>query len=210
MVGICGPNGSGKTTLLKTILGLIKPTEGKVLVFGKPITKDTQMRIGYMPQLKGYSKEFPAKVKDVVSMGRYPIRGLFKRLTRKDWEIIERVMNDTQLSELADRPIGQLSGGQFQRVMLAQALAKQPEIILLDEPTSALDFRMTIKFMDLLKELNEKYGLTVIAVHHDLQLLKDYTDRIICIDKAVEWEGNPQDADLDEALLRIFFYKTTH
>ncbi len=210
MLGICGPNGSGKTTLLKSILGLVKPKSGQVLLFGKPISKSNLLKVGFMPQLQQLKPEFPARVKDVVMMGRYGKIGLIRRPSKTDKERVRQILKDTDLEELADRPIGQLSGGQLQRVMLAQALARDPEIILLDEPTSALDIRMTIKFMEILKSLNQKYELTIVAVHHDLQLLRDYTTRIVCIDKAIEWEGDPKDAELNETLLRIFFYKSIH
>ncbi|RMG31071.1 MAG: metal ABC transporter ATP-binding protein [Methanobacteriota archaeon] len=210
MVGICGPNGSGKTTLLKSILGLVQPKAGNVRILGKPLMKENLLKIGYMPQLQQLKPEFPARVKDVVMMGRYGRIGLLKRPRKEDLNRVNEILKETDLLHLADRPIGQLSGGQLQRVMLAQALARDPLLILLDEPTSALDIRMTIKFMEILKSLNRNYGLTIVAVHHDLQLLRDYTTRIICIDKAIEWEGDPKDADLNEALLRIFFYKTIH
>lgn len=210
MIGICGPNGSGKTTLLKSILGLVEPTQGSIQFMGQPISKESILKIGYMPQLQSLPPEFPARVKDVVMMGRFGRIGLFKRPNQEDRTRVQEILEETDLLHLADRPIGKLSGGQLQRVMLAQALAREPELILLDEPTSALDIRMTIKFMEILKNLNQKYGLTIIAVHHDLQLLKEYTSRIICIDKAIEWEGDPKDAKLDEALLRIFFYKSIH
>ncbi len=210
ILGICGPNGSGKTTLLKTMTGLIKPSQGRIRLFGKPFSKEMLNWIGYMPQLRKHDTGFPATVRDVVMMGRYAKLGLFKRPTSTDNQIVDEVLEETHLIEIQKKPIGKLSGGQFQRVMLAHALAKQPKVLLLDEPTSALDFRMTTSFMELLEELNRKYRMTIVAVHHDLQLLKDHATRIVCLDKAVEWIGSPNDANLDEILLRVFFYRTPH
>ncbi|MHA2248945.1 MAG: metal ABC transporter ATP-binding protein [Candidatus Kariarchaeaceae archaeon] len=212
LIGICGPNGSGKTTLLKAILGLLPLDQGEIKLYGHPARerKDLLRYIGYVPQIKAIDQNFPALVKDIVMMGRYAHLGLVKRPTASDWDIVDLVMEEVDIHELADRNIGALSGGQFQKVLLAKALAQEPRVLLLDEPTSALDFRMTTSLMHLLQRLNTEVNLTIISVHHDLQLLKEHMTRIVCMDRTVEWSGKPDDADLDETLLRLFFYNSAH
>ncbi|MDH5646480.1 MAG: metal ABC transporter ATP-binding protein, partial [Candidatus Heimdallarchaeota archaeon] len=167
-VGICGPNGSGKTTLLKSILGIIKPISGFVNVNGINILnkQHDKKEIGYVPQLRKISPHFPGFVIDIVSMGRTSRKKIGHWLNNYDKSIIKKAMEDAEISHLANQPIGKLSGGQLQRVMIARALAQEPNILLLDEPTSALDYRMTKNVMTLLQKLNSQNGLTIISVHH--------------------------------------------
>ena len=211
-LGICGPNGSGKTTLFNTILGLKKPTSGEIIFHAENFDSDRSVaqQIGYVPQMEAVDRNFPAKVKDIVMMGRTPRLGLFRKPTKLDKQIVEHAMHSTGVDQLRNMPIGQLSGGQLQKVMVARALAQRPKILLLDEPTSAMDYKSTAGFMELLKEINEKEKLTILAIHHDLHLMKDYASRIICMDRSIEWMGNPNDSTLDETLFRLFFYKSAH
>jgi zinc transport system ATP-binding protein len=206
-LGICGPNGSGKSTLLKTVVGLLKPDKGEI-EFAK--RDDKKFQVAYVQQMREFDRNFPALVKDVVMMGRAPHVGLFRRYGAKDHEIVENVMKLVGVEHLKDKPQGQLSGGQFQKVAIARAMAQEPDVIILDEATSALDYRASAQFMNLLRKLNQEKNITIIAVHHDLGMLKEYATRIICMDRTVEWTGKPEDAKLDETLLRLFFYNSPH
>jgi len=108
------------------------------------------------------------------------------------------------MDNMAHRPIGHLSGGQQQKVMIAQALATSPSILLLDEPTSALDFKMTKNVMDILKQLNERYGITIVTIHHNLRIIKSYTKRVIAINKTLVYDGSPNDALFDEIIEEMY------
>lgn len=206
-LGICGPNGSGKSTLLKTMVGLLKPDKGEIEFIKRD---DKKFQVAYVQQMREFDRNFPALVKDVVMMGRASHAGLFKRYQKKDHEIVDRVMKLVGVDHLRDKPQGQLSGGQFQKVAIARAMAQEPDVIILDEATSALDYRASAQFMNLLRKLNQEKNITIIAVHHDLSMLKEYASRIICMDRTVEWTGAPEDAKLDETLLRLFFYNSPH
>ena len=210
IIGICGPNGAGKTSLLKAILGLIKPYKGQIKVYGQPIQtsgnlfKKQHFKIGYVPQLRAIDRNFPALVKDVVMMGRYPKIGLFKRPSKKDWEIVYEALRAIDMYYMRNRPIGHLSGGQQQKVFIARALALEPSILLLDEPTAALDFRMTASIMQLLRKLRDDKNMTIVSIHHDLELLKENSTRIVCLNKSVAWTGPPDDPELDEILRKVY------
>ena len=209
-IGICGPNASGKTTLLKTILGIIKPFQGIVTLFGKDVSKGglshaDRFRIGYVPQLLNIDRNFPASVQDVILMGRYSRIGLFRRIRKEDrqkaWEAAEKV----HLEDTLKRPIGHLSGGQQQKVLIAQVLAQNPEILMMDEPTSALDFKMARSVMKLLDELNRNYGLTIFTINHNIRLLREFSQRIICINKRIAFDGSPNDPVLESVVEKVFF-----
>ncbi len=207
-VGICGPNGSGKTTLLKTIIGLIEPLTGQVALFGQEIRdkipKEIRFKIGYVPQITEIDRNFPALVRDVVEMGRYAKAGLVKSLTAEDKQKAMDALKLVDMDYMAERPIGHLSGGQQQRVLIAQALAAEAEVLLLDEFTSALDFRMTEEIMELLDFLNHTHGITIVNVGHNLELLRAYCSRMICINKVIAFDGSTKDPELDSAIDRVF------
>ena len=207
-LGICGPNGSGKTTLLKTIMGLIKPLTGQIALFGEiiedKIPKETKFRFGYVPQITDIDKNFPALVKDVVEMGRYAKAGIVKSLTKEDKQKALDALKLVDMDHMLERPIGHLSGGQQQRVLIAQALAAEADVLLLDEFTSALDFKMTEEVMELLDYLNHTHGITIVTVGHNIEILRAYCNRIVCIDKIIAYDGTPDDPDLDVVIGRIF------
>jgi ABC-type Mn2+/Zn2+ transport system ATPase subunit len=208
-VGICGPNGSGKTTLLKTLLGIKEASVGIINIFGKNITntdipKAIKLKIGYVPQQNPIDRNFPALVKDVVLMGRYAQIGIGKPFTSKDHEAVKEALKTIEMLEFKNRPIGHLSGGQQQKVLIARALVSNPEILLLDEPTAALDFKMTKKIMKLLASLNKELGLTILTIHHNFEIIREFSSRIICLDKRIIWDGSPEDDKLDEILNSLF------
>ena len=209
-VGICGPNGSGKTTLLKALLGTKETSTGEIKLFGKNVTntaipKEIKLKIGYIPQQNPIDRNFPALVKDVVLMGRYAHIGVGKPFTSKDHDAVEVALNTIDMLDFKNRPIGHLSGGQQQKVMIARALVSNPEILLLDEPTSALDFKMTKKIMELLSSLNKEFGLTILAIHHNFEIIREFSSRIICLNKRVIWDGSPEDKKLDNVLTSLFY-----
>ena len=209
IVGICGPNGSGKTTLLKVILGKVKPFKGSIKILGQDISqglsKELKLKIGYVPQVQKIDRHFPATVSDVVMMGRYSQIGIGKRPSKLDKEIVHKALHDVHLQAFKDRPIGHLSGGQQQKVMIARALAQEPEILLLDEPTSALDFKIGEDLMNLIKNLNENKNLTIIMVQHNIKILQDYSDRLICLNVRMAYDGPPKDSQIPEIIQKVFF-----
>jgi zinc transport system ATP-binding protein len=191
-VGVVGPNGAGKTTLLKTILGLVRPTTGRTRVFGRgPGARDAG--IGYVPQRQSIEERFPATALDVVALGRLNARGLAARLGKDDRLAAARALDRVGVAALADRPVGALSGGEQRRVMLAQALCAEAQLLVLDEPTIGLDLPAEQAFYALLAELQRDLGLTVIAVSHDLVALASACDELICINKTMHVHGHPED-----------------
>lgn len=207
-IGICGPNGSGKTTLMKTMIGTIKPYTGQIALFGEEIKDhiplEIRHKLAYVPQISEFDRNFPALVKDVARMGRYAKAGVVKSLTKMDKQIAMDALRIVDMDYAAERPFGHLSGGQQQRVLIAQALATEAEVILLDEFTSALDFRMTEDIMELLDFLSYTQNITVVTVGHNLELLRAYCNRIVCINKIIAFDGEPKDPDLDKAINTIF------
>ncbi len=209
-IGICGPNASGKTTLLKTMLGVVKPFQGRVLLFGKElgkkgISQDDRFRIGYVPQILNIDRRFPALVEDVILMGRYGRIGLLKPPGKKDKQLVRDAAEKVDLETILKRPIGHLSGGQQQKVLIAQILAQNPEVLIMDEPTSALDFKMARSVMETLKDLNQNYGLTIITINHNIRILREFSQRIICLNRKVHFDGDPNAPTLEQAIERTFF-----
>ncbi|WP_353570217.1 ABC transporter ATP-binding protein [Candidatus Albibeggiatoa sp. nov. BB20] len=181
-LGIIGPNGGGKSTLLKIILGLLKPTQGHVNIFGKPPAKQ-RVHIGYVPQFAAFPRHFPISVQETVLMGRLGISRSWLGFNREDKAIAQHAMQTTHIADLAQRQIGRLSGGQLQRVLIARALACQPKILILDEPTANIDQRVEEDIFDLLKELNRE--LTVLVVSHDIGFISAYVSRVACLNKTL-------------------------
>jgi zinc transport system ATP-binding protein len=203
-IGIFGPNGSGKTTLLKVILGLIKPFTGEIRKFSSSILKNKQLKIGYVPQNPTVSKTFPATVLEVVEMGLYGKVGFLKPLKPEHRKMAEKALHLVYMGNYKNRPIGHLSGGELQKVMVARALAFEPELILLDEPTSSLDFVMTRDLMELLTELNKDLNITIICVNHHLDLLVPFCTRILIMNKTILYDGLPNDPTMNQVINEVF------
>ncbi|PXF53842.1 MAG: heme ABC transporter ATP-binding protein [Candidatus Methanophagaceae archaeon] len=182
-LGIIGPNGSGKTTLLRTISRILRPRKGTILLDERAIEelneRDFACKFALVPQETAINFEFSAL--DIVLMGRNPHLGRWELESQKDIEIAKRCMELTNCWHLADRRITELSGGEKQLVLIARALAQEPEVLLLDEPTSHLDINYQIEIMELLKRLTMQEGLIVIAVIHDLNLAAHYCDRLVLL-----------------------------
>jgi zinc transport system ATP-binding protein len=194
LVGIIGPNGAGKSTLLSVILGLVKPTSGEIRLFGNPISSLGLRRIGYVPQ-KAQPRDinFPSTVYETVLMGRVPKAGLFHRLAGEDHQKVKEVLERLELSDLKDRRIGLLSGGQSQRVFLAKALVSDPEILILDEPTSSVDAPSRREFYDILGKLNHESGVTLILSSHDIGIVTALAKRVVCINRTLFFCGDTRE-----------------
>ena len=203
-IGIFGPNGSGKTTFLKTIIGLIEPNSGRVRVLGSENIKKVRSKVGYVPQNISVKRTFPATVLEVVEMGLFGKIGFMKPLRTDDKKQAEEAIHMVHLEAYKNRPIGHLSGGELQKVMVARALASKPKILLLDEPTSALDFMMVQDLMKLLIELNNKLNITIIAINHHLDLLQPYCTRLLLMDGTIIYDGKPDNPQIDSIIKQIF------
>ena len=182
-LGIVGPNGSGKTTLLRTITGMITPDTGRVFLAGNDVqhlsSRTRSRHLAVVPQETSVAFDFT--IEDVITMGRNPYVGRFEGRQRADIEAVEEAMQRTEVTEFADRPISEVSGGERQRVLLARAIAQETPVLLLDEPTASLDIHHQIHTLDLITELVTD-GKTVIAAIHDLNLAARYCDELLLLD----------------------------
>ena len=192
---VIGPNGGGKTTLIRLLLGLEKKTKGSIRLFGKKQKKFKEWnKIGYVPQrVSQIDAYFPATVEEVVKMGRTAKRGLFKRESQNDRDIVKQAMSKMDVSNLKDKLIGELSGGQRQRVMIARALASEPEVLILDEPNTGVDMVSQNRFYTLLRELNKKDGMTILFITHDVGVIADDIQNMLCINQTLLACNNPHE-----------------
>ncbi len=186
-LGIIGPNGGGKSTLLKIMLGLIKPSKGKVKIYGKS-PYQSRKHIGYVPQYTSFDRQYPINVWDVVMMGRLNKTSLFKKYSDEDERIADESLEKVGMPRVKKRQIGQLSGGQLQRVLIARALAAKPKILLLDEPTTSIDPESETGLYDLLTELNEE--MTIIFVSHDVGAISQHVNSIACLNIKLHHHGS--------------------
>lgn len=186
-LGLVGPNGGGKSTLLKIVLGLLEPECGRVNVLGrKPV--DARRAIGYVPQFVTFPRDFPVSVQETVLLGRLGKTRAILGYRKSDKEVARRVMDETEITDLRTRPIGALSGGQVQRVLIARALACEPELLILDEPTSNIDMRAETDIFDLLKRLNAR--MTIVVVSHDIGFISQYVSLIACLNRTLLFHGS--------------------
>ncbi len=202
MIGIVGPNGAGKSTLLKSIMGLVPIASGFVKLFNESLKK-TRSKIAYVPQKESVDWDFPATVLDVVEMGRYSQKKLFKRLTKRDKEIAIEALQKVKMMEFAKKHISELSGGQQQRVFIARALAQEAETYFMDEPFSGVDVNSEKAIVDVLLQL-QKEEKTIFVVHHDLQSAINYFDWFILINKRVIASGPIDDVFTPELLKKTY------
>lgn len=207
---LIGPNGSGKTTFLKTIIKRLKPVAGVVLLENSIIEEiklkelSKKMAVVFTDKLQTELMT----VADVVGTGRYPYTGYFGTLSDNDKRIIEEAMQLVKIEELSDKLFDRLSDGQRQKVMLARALAQQPEIIVLDEPTSYLDIKNKLEFLSILKRLANDRGLTVIMSMHEVELATRISDRLACIKNGrLDRVGEPKKIFREGYLLELFDIK---
>jgi len=176
-VGILGPNGAGKSTFIKALLGLLKPVSGSVQFFGKTL-KTQRGKIAYVPQREAVDWDFPITVKELVLMGRYPKRGLFRWLQKEDVTAADACLERMGMLEFSKRQISELSGGQQQRVFLARALLQDADMYFLDESLSGVDHVSEEIIIATLQEMKNR-GKTIFMVHHDLNNAEKYFDWIL-------------------------------
>ena len=207
-IAIIGPNGAGKTTLLETINGLLPYTSGQGFVFGKMISKhrsEIRKNIGYVLQNFEIDPLAPFLCKDIVMSGRSGKIGMFRFATKEDWKEVWYSMGLVGMIDFAQRSIGKLSGGEFQKILLARALAQEPEILLLDEPFSNLDFSSRKQIEILLNRINEKHQITTVMVSHDLSFVPSKCKRVIVMDKGkIIMDGKKDGILTSDTINKIF------
>jgi zinc transport system ATP-binding protein len=198
-LAILGPNGGGKSTLLKLILGLVEKSSGTIKINGED-PKKNKSKVGYVPQFTKFNKKFPISVEEVVLMGRLKSNiSFFHKYTKQDKEKVVDIMKELNIFHLKNRQIGELSGGQLQKVLIARALFMNPRILLLDEPTASLDGAAKTQIYALLKKLNEK--ITIIIVTHDYGVVNSYVKNILCLNRKLYYHGEKgMDSKLVEAV----------
>ncbi|WP_430611790.1 ABC transporter ATP-binding protein [Enterococcus sp. DIV0876] len=204
---IIGPNGCGKSTLLKGLGRMLSLRQGKVVLFSKELqelsTREIAQKMAFLPQ--GIEAPSDTTVREVIELGRYPHQGLLRKVSIEDEQIIEEVLAQTELTDLAQQQIDSLSGGQKQRVWIAMALAQKTPVILLDEPTTYLDMGHQLDVLKLLASLQQKLSLTVVMVLHDLNLAARFADVMLAMkDGRLIQQGSVSEI-MQPALLKELF-----
>lgn len=191
-VGIVGPNGSGKSTLVKALLGLVDICDGSAALFGCPLARFSDwQRVGYLPQsLHLVNPVFPATVHETVGLGVLSLKSFPKRLNHDDRRKIDETLEELGVYDLKHKLIGELSGGQLQRVLLARAIVNDPELLILDEPTAALDPETRERFYSLIGSINRTRGVTVLLVTHDSGAIGQHASKMLYLDKKVLFFGS--------------------
>lgn len=185
-LGIIGPNGGGKTTLLKTILGLIKPTNGSIVFFKNDI-KTEKINIGYLPQINQIDKKFPISVHDVILSGMPVRHHIFSSYTKEQKEKVKNIAYRLGLDTFINKPIGELSGGQLQRTLLGRAIIDNPDLLILDEPNSYVDKRFETNFYKILEEINK--NTAIIMVSHDVGTVISLVKNIACVNEGLHYHS---------------------
>lgn len=187
-IGVIGPNGGGKTTLLKVLLGLITPFQGRIsYTFGNQ-HRDFRKSIGYLPQQNNIDKRFPISVREVVLSGLLSEKSFFKKYTRADMQKADRLLEENGLWDIRSNPVGEISGGQLQRVFLSRALISSPKLLILDEPDTFVDNRFEHELYMKLKELNKE--LAILLVSHDIGTISSYIKTIACVNTRLHYHNS--------------------
>lgn len=207
LAALVGPNGSGKTTLLRLLMGILKPFSGNVEFNGKSLMRfsrrEIARQIAFVPQELVMTYAF--RVNEMVTLGRTPYVGAISGPTRHDRLVVEGIMDLTDIRPLGNRLVTELSGGEKQRVMIAMALAQEPQILLLDEPTVHLDINHQVEIMELIKTLNREQGLTVLATMHELNLAALYFDDLVMLERGrIAASGTPSEVLSAERIRQVF------
>lgn len=197
-LGIIGPNGAGKTTLFQCMLGIVGDYKGEINLFGSDIKQNKKIlqKIGYVPQKKNVEQTFPATVKEIVSLG---VIGMKNR--RDD---IDMAIDFVELGAYRHKRIGELSEGQQQRAIIAKALVKQPELLILDEPTTGIDSATQERFYDLLTKLNKDKGITIVWSSHDMNAVERLANKVACIDRKLFFHGQSEDFFENEERMKSY------
>lgn len=190
IVGLIGPNGAGKSSLIKSVLHLI-PYEGRIEVAGL-VGPAARAKLAYVAQKSQVDVTFPITVRECVSLGFYQELGAFGRLTKAHWARVDEVLDQVGLTDLAKRPISALSGGQFQRMLVARCLVQEAEVILLDEPFVGIDSVSEGLIVGLLKELKAA-GKLILVVHHDLSKVRTYFDQVVLLNRRLIAAGGVEE-----------------
>lgn len=205
LIALLGPNGAGKSTLLKVILGLIRPTSGSVKLFGSQELIKNLKYVGYIPQsAQARDPNVPFSVYETVMLGRTPQVGLFHGVGAKDRQKVEEALKLFGIYELKDRKIGQLSGGQSQRVFLAKAMVAEPKLLLLDEPTSGVDTTSKSEFYATLERLNKEREITVILSSHDVGVITKIANKVLCINRSQFFCGENADFSASVEIHKVY------
>ncbi|WP_195237502.1 ABC transporter ATP-binding protein [Romboutsia sp. 1001285H_161024_C4] len=207
VVSIIGPNGCGKSTLLKSLSRMIKPLSGEVFLEGKRIKDLKGKLIAQKVCLLSQHNNVPMDltVEELVYFGRIPHKKWFETKTNNDKEIVDWAIENTGLSKYKKTPIGALSGGERQRAYIAQALCQKPDILLLDEPTTYLDISYQLELMELVREINEKFKITIVMVLHELNQASKYSDRLIIMkDGQIISDGRPNDVVNKDVIKKVY------
>jgi iron complex transport system ATP-binding protein len=212
LVGVVGTNGAGKTTLLKICAGLIRPDRGTVILDGNDLTRlsgwrkcTLRQRIGYIPQSAEYNAELPFTVQEVVAMGRTSVRPLLARLDAQDHAIVDRWIDALGLSGRSDQTFRSLSGGEQQKVLIARAMAQDPQILMLDEPCASLDFHWRHQISEIVERLHRETGITVLMISHDTSVLPSTCRRVVLLaDGCLLGDGEPHAVLTPEMLGRVY------
>jgi iron complex transport system ATP-binding protein len=210
ITALVGANGCGKSTLLRGLARLLKPTAGVVYLDGKSIaqrsTKSVAQRLGLLPQSPVAPEGLT--VKDLVAQGRYPYQNWMQQWSSQDERYVQQALETTDLLELSDRPLDTLSGGQRQRAWIAMTLAQNTQILLLDEPTTFLDLAHQIEVLDLLHDLNQQQGRTVVLVLHDLNHACRYADYLVAMQAGqIFAAGTPRSIMTEDLIESVFNLK---
>lgn len=201
IVGIIGPNGAGKSTLIKAVLNII-PSTGSARIDEK-ISKDNLGNIAYVEQKINIDYNFPIKVRECVSLGLYSKLGILRKLKKSDWQKVDEALKIVGLEQFSNRQISELSGGQFQRVLIARCLVQEAKYIFLDEPFVGIDSVSEEIIMNTLRNLREK-GHTILIVHHDLRKVHSYFDNVLLLNKEVIAYGDTEKTFTRENLTKAY------
>ncbi len=199
---VIGPNGAGKSTLIKAVLNLV-PYTGSTEIFGKPVSKLTKaehLKIGYVPQKFNFSKNLPITVKEVLqlSLEKTPL----EKTERK--KRIDTFLRMAHLENMQNEMIGNLSGGQMQRVLIARALTFLPKIMFMDEPLAGIDIAGEKTFYEFMDTIHKQYGITIILISHDVTILDKFADTVLCLNKKLVCSGSPTDVLNEQKLQSLY------
>ena len=201
-VSIAGPNGGGKSTLLKVIIGLIKPTSGSIRIFGKTLGKTSAEKIGYVPQIKNIDRTFPALPIELVITG---IKGSWPTfLKKKDVFLAEQALETVGAAYLKNRPFSRLSGGELQRVFLARAIVRKPNLLILDEPISGIDRMGEDDMHSILDEYKKNNDVTIIMVTHDWEAAYHHSDKVLLLNRRQYSFDTPEKAFSEQNIRELF------
>lgn len=199
---IIGPNGAGKSTLLKAMLGLLPPMKGSARFLDRSF-KAVRQHVAYVTQADEIDWRFPSTVRDLVAMGRGVHLGLTGRLSASDWEAVDRALDTVNISDLGDRALLDLSGGQRRRVMLARALVQDPQVLVMDEPFQAIDVATRTALISALDAFQAE-GKTAVIVHHNMNDVRELFDRVALVDGGITAIGSPEEVLNSQAFARAF------